>query len=100
MPYLHSCLEQRRDFTPMVYSVDGLAGREAKAAEKRLASHLSAKWKKDYSTMVHYVRVRMAISVVKANSLLIRGSRERQRPRRPYILDRYAMYDWQTWSGR
>ena len=98
--YLHSCLEQRRDFTPMVYSVDGLAGREAKAAEKRLAGHLSAKWKKEYSTMVHYVRVRMAISVVKANSLLIRGSRERQRPRRPYILDRYAMYDWQTWSGR
>ena len=41
---------------------------------------------------------RMALSVVKANSLLIRGSRERQRPRRPYISDRFAMYDWQTWS--
>ena len=96
--YLRPCLEQRRDFTPLVYSVDGLAGREARAAEKRLAYHLSAKWKKDYPTMVHYVRVRMALSVVKANSLLIRGSRERQRPRRPYISDRFAMYDWQTWS--
>ena len=44
------------------------------------------------------VRVRMALSVVKANNLLIRGSRERQRPRRPYISDRFAMYDWQTGS--
>jgi hypothetical protein len=32
--------------------------------------------------------------VVRANSLLIRGSRDRQRPRRPVI----AMNDWRTWS--
>jgi hypothetical protein len=29
------CLEMRKDFTPLVYSVDGIAGREAKNAEKR-----------------------------------------------------------------
>ena len=36
--YLTSCLEMRKDFTPLVYSVDGVAGREARSAEKRLAS--------------------------------------------------------------
>ena len=41
--YLASCHEMRKDFTPLVYSVDGIAGREAKAAEKRLASYLAKK---------------------------------------------------------
>ena len=70
----------------MVNSVDGIAGREARNAEKRLATHLAGKWNREYShQMVYYVRVRMAIAVVRANSLLIRGSRDRQRPRRPLI---------------
>ena len=94
--YLASCHEMRKDFTPLVYSVDGIAGREAKAAEKRLASYLAKKWKKNYSEMVFYVRARMALSVVRANSLLIRGSRDRQKPRRPLISDRAAMMDWQV----
>ena len=98
--YLRTCLELRKDFTPMVYSVDGIAGREARNAEKRLATHLASKWKREYSQMVYYVRVRMAIAVVRANSLLIRGSRDRQRPRRPLIPDGAALGDWRTWSDR
>jgi len=98
--YLQNCLEMRKDFTPMIYSVDGIAGREARNAEKRLATHLASKWKREYSQMVYYVRVRMAIAVVRANSLLIRGSRDRQRPRRPLIPDGAALGDWRTWSDR
>jgi hypothetical protein len=98
--YLQNCLEMRKDFTPMVYSVDGIAGREARNAEKRLATHLAGKWNREYSLMVYYVRVRMAIAVVRANSLLIRGSRDRQRPRRPLIPDGAALGDWRTWSDR
>jgi len=96
--YLCPCLEMRKDFTPLVYSVDSIAGREAKNAEKRLAYHLSEKWHKQLPQMVYYVRIRMAIAVVRANSLLIRGSRDRQRPRCPVISDRHAMNDWRTWS--
>ena len=59
----------------MVYSVDGIAGKETKRAEKHLAEVLAAKWRKEYSEMVYYVRVRMALAVVRANSLLIYGSR-------------------------
>ena len=98
--YLQSCLQMRKDFTPLVYSVDGIAGREARNAEKKLATHLAAKWGRSYSEMVYYVRVRMALSVVRANSLLIRGSRDRQRASRPQIVDGSAMLDWQTWEDR
>ena len=78
----------------MVYTVAGIAGREAKSAEKRLVSFLAEKWKREYSEMVFYVRVQMALSVVKANRLLIQGSPEQQRPCRPIISDRATMYDW------
>jgi hypothetical protein len=97
--YLRNCLEMRKDFTPMVYSVDSIAGHEARNAEKRLATHLAGKWNREYSQMVYYVRVRM-IAVVRANSLLICGSRDRQRPWRPLIPDGAALGDWRTWSDR
>ena len=98
--YLQPCLQMRKDFTPLVYTVDGIAGREARNAEKRLATHLGTKWGKGYSEMVHYVRVRMALAVVRANSLLLRGSRDRQRTPRPNIADGSALLDWQTWQDR
>ena len=63
-----------KDFTPLVYSVDGIAGCKARNVEKRLATHLVVKWKKGYPTMVHYVWIRMALPVIWANSLLIHGS--------------------------
>ena len=44
--YLKSCLERRRTFTPMVYSVDRIPGAEALAAQKRLAALLSYKLKR------------------------------------------------------
>jgi len=98
--YLDPCHQMRKDFTPLVYTVDGIAGREARNAERRLAAHLGIKWKKGYSEMVHYVRVRMALAVVRANSLLLRGSRDRQQPPRPCIADGSALLDWQTWQDR
>ena len=56
--------------------MDGIAGRDARNAEKRLATQLAGKWNREFLQMVYYVRVRMAIMVVQANSLLIRGSRD------------------------
>jgi hypothetical protein len=66
----------QKDFTPIMYLVDGIAEREARNVEKRLATHLAGKWNQGYSQMVYYVRVRMAIAVVGANSLLVCGSRD------------------------
>ncbi|KAL7530731.1 hypothetical protein ACHAXR_003648 [Thalassiosira sp. AJA248-18] len=67
---LCSCHEMWKNFTPLVYSVDGIAGREAKNAERRIATILSDKRQRPYSEMVQYVRVRMAIAVGRANSLI------------------------------
>jgi hypothetical protein len=44
--YVEPCLARRRTFTPLVFSVDGLRGAMAIAASKKLASCLSAKWKR------------------------------------------------------
>jgi hypothetical protein len=94
--YLWTCLEIRKDFTTMVFLVDGIAGCEARNAKRRLATHLASKWNQGYSQMVYYVRVRMAIAVVCANSLLIHGSRDQQKPWPPLIPDRAVLGDWQT----
>ena len=45
--YLQDCLERKRNFTPMVYSADGIPGAEALAAQKRLAALLSYKLKRE-----------------------------------------------------
>ena len=97
--HLEACQERRRHFTPLVYSVDGMAGSETKAAEKRLAALLAFKWKREYSEMVGYVRARMALSIVRANTLLIRGTRERRMHTHASISDGAAMMGWQTWNG-
>jgi hypothetical protein len=47
--YEEACLERHRDFTPMIYSVDGMADKHAHAAEKRIAGILAAKWTQQYS---------------------------------------------------
>ena len=39
--YLQACLERRRNFTPMVYSVDGIPRSEALAAQRRLSMLIS-----------------------------------------------------------
>ena len=96
--YLNSCHEMRKDFTPMVYSVDGVAGREARSAEKRLAILLAAKWKRQYSQVVYFVRVRMQIALVRSTSLLIRGTRNHQGHNYRPLPDGAALSDWPTWQ--
>ena len=41
--YLATLHEQRKVFIPMVYSADGIAGKEAKRAKKYLAAVLASK---------------------------------------------------------
>ena len=87
-----------KDFTPLVYSVDGIESQGERLRIQRSVSHtiFRRSGTNNSPQMVYYVRIRMAIAVVRANSLLIRGSRDQQRPRRPVISDRHAMNDWRT----
>ena len=89
--YLDACLERRRSFVPLVYSVDGMACKEAKAFEKRVASLLASKWDRRYSEMVGFVRGRMSLAVIRANTMLLRGARSSRRFCRPEIEDGAGM---------
>jgi hypothetical protein len=84
--YLEACLERRRSFAPLVYSVDGMACKEAVAFEKRVASLLASKLDRRYSEMVGFVKSRMSLSIIRSNTLLLRGARA-GRSLRPVIAD-------------
>ena len=75
--YLQACLERRRTFTPTVYSADVIPGSEALAAQKRLAALLSYKLKREYSEMCGFVRARMSLAIVRSNSVLLCGPRDK-----------------------
>ena len=73
--YEEACLERRKDFTPLCYSVDGMAYKAARAAERHLASLLAIKWDRQYSKMVNFIRTRMSVAVVRSNTMLLRRQR-------------------------
>ena len=62
---------------PLIYSVDGMAGKDARAFEKRIAALLSKKWSRAYSALAGWIKVRMSLAVVRSNTRLLRGSRRR-----------------------
>ena len=70
--YLNACLERRRTFIPLVYSVDGMACKETKAFEKWVALLLATKHDHQYSEMVGFVRARMSLAIIRANTLMLR----------------------------
>ena len=87
--YEQVCIERRRTFCPLVYSVDGMACKTARAFEKRVASKLATKMDRRYSEMVGFVRARMSLVVIRSNTLLLRGARV-GRAFRPDIADAAA----------
>ncbi len=62
--YVKACLERHRDFTPMIYLVDGMADKHARVAEKQIASILEAKWTQQYSQMASFVWIQMCLVIV------------------------------------
>ena len=99
--YLQACLERRRNFTTMVYSVDGIPGAEALASQKMLATLLSYKLKREYSEMCGFVRAKMLLAIVRSNSLLLRGPRDKVANiwQRPELMDGAVMSLLAPWRG-
>ena len=75
--YLHPCMDRRSSFTKMVYSADGITGTEAVAAHRRLASLLSNKKNREYLEMCGFVRARVSLAIVRSNTLILRGARDK-----------------------
>ena len=54
-----------------------MAGKDARAYKKRVANLLAEKWSQEYSSVAGCVKARMALVVVRSNTLLLRGSKTR-----------------------
>ena len=63
---------------PLAYSVSGIAGVKAHTFEKCIAVLLAATWHLEYSELVDFVCTEMALLVVRANALLLRGARNKR----------------------
>ena len=76
--YFHPCQERRRSFKLMVFYGDGIPGREAVAAKQRLYLLLSNNLKQEYLEMCGFIRDQMSLTIVKSNTLLLRGGRDKE----------------------
>jgi hypothetical protein len=56
------CIKRRRTFTPLVFSVDGLLGKEAK-------------WKRSYSEICGFIRSRLSIALLRFSSRCLKADR-------------------------
>ena len=83
--YLKACLDQRRTCAPLAYSVDGMAGYEAHAFKKPITFLLATKWGQEYSELVGFLCAKMAMAVVRSNTLLLRGPRLKRPKWVPFI---------------
>ena len=62
----------------MVYSAHRIPSKEAVAMHQRLASLIRNKTKREYSEMCGFVRARMLLVVVRSNTLLLCGVRDKE----------------------
>ena len=69
-------------FNLMVYSADGIPGKEAVAAQQHLASLHINKLKQEYLEMCGFVRAMMSLSIVSYNTLHLHGVGDKE----AYIL--------------
>ena len=77
--YLDAAAARRTHFTPLCFSVDGIAGSEAASFLKRLAYCLSAHWERSYADIMYWIRARISFAVLRATVLCVRGSHTRWR---------------------
>ena len=69
------CERQRKHFTPLVFSVDGLMGSECRAATKHLAALLASKWMRTYSKVCGFVRSRLLLVLARSASWCLQWDR-------------------------
>ena len=62
----------------MVYFADGITGMEAVAAKRCLDLLISNKLKRGYSEMCVFVRDMMSLAIVRSNTLILHGARDKK----------------------
>ena len=74
--YGDACAQLRRDFVPLVFSADGLHGKHATAAVKRLAALLAKSWGTAYPVTCGYIRSRISLSLARSLTMCLRDPRD------------------------
>ncbi|BET01737.1 Hypothetical protein NTJ_14553 [Nesidiocoris tenuis] len=77
--YDRAAEDLRGSFTPLIVSAEGVMHREYETFLKQMAITLSEKWSKPLSQTTQWVRVKTQMSVIRAISMRIRGTRRRIR---------------------
>jgi len=72
MRYFTHCIWQRKHFIPFVFSVDGLWGKDYKAASKQVASCLATKWQRLYSEVCDFIQSSLSITLFRNSSWCLR----------------------------
>ena len=82
--HTQACRQRRADFTPFIVTTDGVIQREGQHFLKRLASRLTSKWSKKYSTTMSFVRTQLSLAILRATGhcLLAIGARKKMLPLR------------------
>ena len=62
--YYDACTERRATFTPLCFSVDGLAGDEAACFLKHLARSLSINWERHHGEILEWLQARLEFALV------------------------------------
>ena len=85
----------------MVYSAYGIPGVEASAAQNILAALISYKLNWEYLEMCGFVMARMSLGIVRYNSLLLQGPRDKgaRIRKRPDLTDGAVMAMLVPWQG-
>ena len=88
--YCSAATARRAHFTPLCFSVDGLAGSEASCFLKRLAYGLSHRLEKNYPEVMFCIRANLAFALVRATGLCIRGTRTKWHHLGSAIIDEWT----------
>ena len=73
--YSEAAKARRATFTPILATCDAVFDLETEFYFKRLAHHLSKKWRSNYSQTVCFIRARTQVCILRSVSLCLRGSR-------------------------
>ena len=71
LKYSQACQDRRATFTPLVLSVDGMMGCEATAFFRQIADLLSARWDRDFSSVMEWVHTRLSFATLHATLLCV-----------------------------
>ena len=62
-------------FTPLVFSVTGVMGKECSMFHKHMAEKISKKTEEKYSDIINVLKCKLSFLILRASLLCIRGSR-------------------------